>query len=214
MVKNDNTTCLGMVFPGILIPEYLFILAIGECGEVPGDGRSLSCFEGSDHLGVSAYRVEKVADVLLYRLGVVARERQVDFLARRHLLRSLTAQFLRIEVQRLAVQNLYGALVAHELLAIAVMIVAEVAAIVEVESTGILEDGAHGIGHLAVVLGPTEDRSGSRAGYRGGLAQDELGDVGLVYQQVGGDAARIIPIQPPLKETRLAERPFGSINEL
>ena len=67
---------------------------------------------------------------------VVAGQVEVHFLARRDFGGRFAAELLRIEVQDLAVQHFDGAFVAHEVLAIAVMIVAEIATVVDVELAG------------------------------------------------------------------------------
>src|ERR1019366_1443857 len=102
--------------------------------------------------------------------------------------------------------HLNGALIAAELLAIAEMLVAEVAAVVDVElRIRILVEGAESVRNIAVVPGPSINAARRHARTRHRLAADEVGDVGLVHQQVGGNAARIIPVKPPLIETLLVE---------
>ncbi len=59
---------------------------------------------------------------------------------------------LRVEVQVLAVHHLDGAIVSHELFAVTVLVVPEVAGVVEVEAVRILIYGAEGIGNLAVIM--------------------------------------------------------------
>src|SRR6266478_4666568 len=70
----------------------------------------------------------------------------MDFLMGRHGNRRFSAELLRIKMQGLAVQHFDGSFVAHKILAVTVMIVAEVAAIVDVKSVRIFVDGAERIG--------------------------------------------------------------------
>src|ERR1019366_5324194 len=93
-----------------------------------------------------------------------------------------------------------GAFVAEDLLAVAVMIVAEIAGVVDVELI-VLVDGAQRIGHFAVVVfvGPAIDAAARPAGFGYRFIQHEVDDVGLMHQQVGGDAAGIIPVEAPLE---------------
>ena len=76
---------------------------------------------------------------------------------------------------------------------------------------GIFVDRAEGVRHVAIVLiGPAIDAAGCHAGGRHGFAAHEIRDVGLMHQQVGRDAAGIIPIKPPLVIALQIERPLGS----
>ena len=178
------------------------------------DGRALARIERSDRFFAPAYGLQEVADVRFHGLGVVAWQRHAELFARGHPLRRFAAKLLRIEVQVLAVHHFDGAFVAHELLAVTEMVVAEIATVIQVESAGILEDGAHGVGHLAVVLGPPQDRAGGRAGLRGRLAQDELRNIGLMHQQVRGDAARGIPVKRGLLNGRWGAFPRKRIQSV
>ena len=69
------------------------------------------------------------------------------------------------------------------------------------ELISVIVDGTETVRHVAVVgaVGPAVNAARSHAGLGNGLAQHEIHDVGLVYQQVGGNTARVVPIQAPLE---------------
>src|ERR1035438_6508297 len=70
--------------------------------------------------------------------------------------RRLAVIGLGVEVQVLPVHDFDGALVAANLLAIAVMVVAEEATVVDVEVVGVFVNGAERVGDVAVVVPPWE----------------------------------------------------------
>ena len=95
--------------------------------------------------------------------NVVARQVHVDRLARRYLFRRFAAELFGIEVEDLTIQHFDGAFIAHELLAIAKPVVAEIARIVDVEAVRVFIQSAQRIRHFAIVTDPTINSSGRGA---------------------------------------------------
>src|SRR5258708_35306820 len=91
------------------------------------------------------------------------------------------------------------------------MVVAEVTGIVDMKLVVVFVDGAERIGDVAVVFGdPPIDSTGGHAGGGHGFAADKVGDIGLMDQEVGRDAAGIVPIKTPLIEALEIEVVGGS----
>jgi hypothetical protein len=68
-------------------------------------------------------------------------------------------------MQRLPVEHFDGSFVAHEIFAVAIMIVDEVTAIVDVKPVRIFVDGAGRVVHIAIIAsrGPAVNAAGSHA---------------------------------------------------
>ncbi len=177
---------------------------------MPADGRLLAHLRRCDHLALAAHRFQKIGDVRFHRLIVVARQADVLFFPLGDFRGRLAVELLRVEIQELAIQHLDGAFVAHELLAVSEVIVTEVATVVNVESIGVVVHRAQRIRHIAIVIRrPAVNPTRRRARQRHRLAAHEVGDVGLVHQQIGRDAARVVPVQAPLIEPVGIPRLFG-----
>ena len=142
------------------------------------DRRDLTCARRRDRFAFTQHCVNEIADVIGggIRLIEVLDVVQVDvgglLRERLHVADELR---LRIEMQVLAVHHFDGALLPHELLAVAVLIVAEEARVVQMEAVRILVQSAERVRHFAIVLevalGPLVDSAGSHAGIRHGLVR-------------------------------------------
>src|SRR5262249_56182804 len=76
----------------------------------------------------------------------------------------------------------------------------QIATVVELHAIGVIVDRTERVGYVTIVglVGPSVYAAARHAALRHGLAEHEVDDVGLMHQQVSRDAARIIPLEPPL----------------
>src|ERR1035437_9782052 len=186
-----------------LVPDGLLLVLEGEGGHVAADGGLLADGRRRDGLFLALHAQNEVTEVsedaVVGLVDVLAAER--EGLAALDVFGRLAAVGLGGEGELIAVHDFDGAFVAEDLLAVTVVIVAEVTRVIDVEFTVVLVDGAEGIGHVAVVglIGPAVNAAARHAGLGQGLIEHEVDDVGLVDEEVCGDAAGVIPVEAPLE---------------
>ena len=167
------------------------------------DGGLLADGRRRDGLFLALHAQDEVTEVsedaVVGLVDVLAAER--EGLAALNVFGRLAAVGLGGEGELIAVHDFDGAFVAEDLLAVTVVIVAEVTRVIDVELTVVLVDGAEGIGHVAVVglIGPAVNAAARHAGLGQGLIEHEVDDVGLVDEEVCGDTAGVIPVEAPLE---------------
>src|ERR1700731_4695051 len=153
-----------------------------------GDGSLLADGGRRDYCPLALHGFDEISEVIdgAVLLMEILQAVQVHFGARSDALVNV-AILLGIKVQILPVKYLDGAFIAAELLAVAVMHVAEITTVVDMEAVGIFVDSTEAVGDVAVVIliGPSVDATGGHAGKRHGFTQHEVYDIGLVHQQVG-----------------------------
>ena len=99
----------------------------------------LADFGRRNYFTFAAHGVDEILHVRLHGVVVVARQIRGELLTGGDVRGRFAAELLREELQLLSVQNLDGAFIAAELLAVAIILIPEIATVVDVELIGVLE---------------------------------------------------------------------------
>src|SRR5580658_3215517 len=150
-----------------LIPSHFLLILEREGGHMAGNCGLLTDGRRRNRLLVAENRLYIVAEMIDGAIALVeiCLPVEMDGLARLNRRGGLPFESFRREVHVLPVHYFDGAFVAADLLAIAVMLVAEVATVIDMKIVGVFVNGAEGIWNVAVVglIGPAIDAAGSDA---------------------------------------------------
>src|SRR5690349_14460291 len=138
-----------VILVGALVPDNLLVVLERERGHVAGDRSLLSYRRRSDRLFLALNGIDEIPEMVDGAVALV----EIGFAVEMHRLPGgylggrFAAEAFGREVKILPVHHLDGAFGAAELLAVAVMVVAKIAAIVDLQVAAVFIDRAEGIGH-------------------------------------------------------------------